>query len=67
MSAVEYEPVQQAMTLLRLERKLTQPLTAYQQKRLDRLSFEQLEKLFDVLLDFANGGELDNWLQKQHH
>ncbi|QEP45081.1 Rpn family recombination-promoting nuclease/putative transposase [Ectothiorhodospiraceae bacterium BW-2] len=119
MSAVEYEPVQQAMTLLRhlsadektrrrafvreralrdersalaaatakgvaqgleqrlirerqmiarlLERKLAQPLTAYQQEQLERLSFEQLEELAEALFDFANGDDLERWLQQQRH
>ncbi|QEP42886.1 Rpn family recombination-promoting nuclease/putative transposase [Ectothiorhodospiraceae bacterium BW-2] len=127
MSAVEYEPVQQAMTLLRqlsadektrrrafvreralrdersalaaatakgvaqgvelgveqaleqalmrerqiiarqLARKLAQSLTAYQQERLDRLSFEQLEKLAEALFDFVNGDDLERWLQQQQH
>ncbi|QEP42885.1 DUF4351 domain-containing protein [Ectothiorhodospiraceae bacterium BW-2] len=131
MSAVEYEPVQQAMTLLRqlsadektrrrafvreralrdersalaaatakgvaqgieqgvelgveqaleqalmrerqiiarqLARKLAQSLTAYQQEQLERLSFEQLEKLAEALFDFVNGDDLERWLQQQQH
>ncbi len=52
----------EANLVLRLLGRRLGPLSAAQQKRIQRLAVEQLEELGDALLDFSSKKELNDWL-----